>query len=111
MREEIVMQTQTAVAMPREKSTGTPSSAPMDGAINLKPLCDALKELETAAQRVADMQAAYGEVLHAIAEKTGLAAPVIRSFIGARIAESDKARDKKKARAGQLALVFDEIGI
>lgn len=100
------MQAQTAVTTIKPKTPVDKS----EGAINLKPLREQLKELETAAQRVADLQDAYGELLHAVAEKTGLAAPVIRSFIGARIAENENTAARKKERAGQLALVFDEIG-
>lgn len=89
-----------------------PPTAPAAGeAINLKPLKDALKELEIAAQKVIDLRTAYGDLVHAVAEKTGLAAPVIRSFIAARLAESEKTRDRKKDRAQQLAMVFDEIAL
>lgn len=80
------------------------------GAINLQPLREALSELETAAQRLEDFRGAYRDVVHAVAEKTGLAAPVIRSFIAARMVESEKTRKRKIERAQQLALVFDEIG-
>lgn len=102
------MQPQHAVNlknMKPEKGTATEAS----GAINLAPLRESLKELERAAQIVKDHQAAYGDLLHTVAEKTGLAASVIRSFLAARIADTDKARDRKKERAAQLALVFDEV--
>jgi hypothetical protein len=98
------MQTQSSVHAVKAK----PPVAAGD-AINLKPLRDALSELETAAQRLADYRNAYVDVVRAVAEKTGLAAPVIRSFIAARMAESEKARSRKIERAQQLAMVFDEI--
>lgn len=100
------MQTQSAVRTLPDKSP-----APSSGAINLAPLRDSLKELEVAATRAADLQAAYRDLLHAIAEKTGLAAPVIRSYVAARLSESDKARDRKKERAQQLSLLFDEVAL
>lgn len=83
--------------------------APTGAAINLQPLRDSLHELEIAATKVADMQAAFSDLLKVVAKKTGLAAPVIRSFIAARIAESEKAAERKKQRASQLSLLFDEI--
>ena len=83
--------------------------APIGAAINLQPLRDSLHELEIAATKVAEMQGAFSDLLRAVATKTGLAAPVIRSFIAARITESEKAAERKKHRASQLSLLFDEI--
>lgn len=83
--------------------------APTDAAINLQPLRDSLHELEIVATKVADMQGAFSDLLQVVAKKTGLAVPVIRSFIAARIAESEKAAERKKQRATQLSLLFDEI--
>lgn len=100
------MQTVTAVQSVKEKAK---SPAPASDAINLKPLRDALSELDIAAQRVADYSGAYRDLLHTLAEKTGLSAAVIRSFMAARLAESDKTKQRKVERAQQLALVFDEI--
>ncbi len=80
------------------------------GAIQLAPLRDALRELETAARRVKDLQEAYTDALAGVARKTNVGAATIRSFIAARIAEDDKARSRKKHRAEQLALLFEEIG-
>ncbi len=99
------MQPSISTIAPSKKS----ADAETNGTINLKPLRDALSELETAAQRLADYRAAYADVVHSVAEKTGLAAPVIRQFIAARMVESDKARARKIERAQQLAMVFDEI--
>lgn len=83
--------------------------APTGAVINLQPLRDSLHELEIAATKVSDMQVAFSDLLRAVATKTGLAAPVIRSFIAARITESEKAAERKKQRATQLSLLFDEI--
>lgn len=99
---------QTVTAMQPVKSKAQ-SPAPAGDAINLKPLRDALGELDIAAQRVADYSGAYRDLLHALAEKTGLSAAVIRSFMSARLTETDKAKQRKIERAQQLALVFDEI--
>ncbi len=79
------------------------------GVISLAPLRDSLKELERAAPIVKDHQAACGDLLHIMAEKTGLAAPVIRSFIAARLVESDQASSRRIDRAQQLAMVFEEV--
>jgi hypothetical protein len=99
------MQNNVSTLATTSKKTATDAG----GAINIKPLRDALSELETAAQRLQDYRAAYTDVVRAVAEKTGLAAPVIRQFIAARMAESDKTRARKIERAQQLAMVFDEI--
>lgn len=89
-----------------KKSVATAQSG---DSINLKPLRDALKEMDVAAQRVADYTQAYRDLLQALAEKSGLSAAVIRSFMAARMATTDKAKRRKVERAQQLALVFDEI--
>lgn len=100
------MQAQTTVTPIKPTSRAEQA----EGAINLKPLRESLTELERAAQIVKDHQQAYSDLLHTLAVKTGLAASVIRSFVGARIAENAKTSERKKQRAGQLALVFKEIG-
>lgn len=100
------MQAQSAVRALPDKS-----ALPSGGSLNLSPLRDSLKELELAATRVADLQAAYRDLLHTISEKSGLAAPVIRSYVATRLTESDKARDRKKERAQQLSLLFDEVAL
>lgn len=91
------------------KSIPQAKTAPIGAAIDLQPLRDSLRELEIAATKVADMQGAFSDLLRTVATKTGIAAPVIRSFIGARLTEEEKARDRKKQRASQLSLLFDEI--
>jgi len=103
------MQTQHAVntkSTKPEKSTAT--EAP--GAIKLEPLREAIRELETAARRVKDLQEAYTDLLATVAQKSGIGGSVIRSFVAARIAEDDRARARKRSRAEQLALLFDEVG-
>lgn len=100
------MQPQSAIRALPDKSP-----LPSSGALNLAALRDSLQELTLAATSVADMQAAYRDLLHAISKKSGLAAPVIRSYVAARLTESDKARYRKKERAQQLSLLFDEVAL
>lgn len=98
---------QTSAAM----NTAPVAAAPAVGdVINLTPLRDGLRELEIAARKARDVGEAYSDLLKDIAQKTKVAAPVIRSYIAARIAEDDKARSRKRRRAEQLSLLFDEIG-
>lgn len=66
------MQTVVAAIPPMKAAPAT--EAP--GALNLKPLRDALRELETAARRAKDLQAAYGDLLTDVASKSGVAASV-----------------------------------
>lgn len=90
----------------------TTATAPASGAVlRIDTLRNMTKELENAYELQRASRAAYNEKVKAAAEKSGLAQPVIRSYICARMVEKSEAGEKKAEHARQLALVFEEAGL
>lgn len=81
------------------------------GAIKIKFLREALKELEQAHARAKVARDGYKEIIDAVAERSGLDASVVRAYVTARMLENMEQAEKKSAKAQQLALVFDEVGL
>lgn len=80
-------------------------------AVKLKPLRDSLHELERAYELKRAAQLAFNEKIKAVAEKSGVAASVIRTFIAARMADDSEKAGRRKEQADQLQMVFDDIGL
>jgi len=100
-----MLDAQTSTLSP---GTATPAfSAPV---LKLDALRGGLKELEEAYLVLTAAKAAWREKVKAIAEKSGLAPSVIRTYIAARCAEESAQADRKAEQAKQLALVFEEVG-
>jgi hypothetical protein len=86
--------------MPAEPETGD--------AVTLQPLRDSIKELTALHQRAANAREAYADLVDAVADKTRLKPAVVRAYINARLSETGM---RSVAKAKQLALVFEEVGI
>ena len=98
--------------------TATPATAPkVDAAlvggaiIKMDALRKMTKELENAYELQRASRSAYKEKVKACAEQSGLAEPVVRAYICARMVEKSEEGEKKAEHARQLALVFEEAGL
>lgn len=74
--------------------------------ITLDPLRDGLQNLLTLKARADDTKTALGEAIKAVAEKSGLMAKTIRTYVNARASDSAK---EARRDAEQMSLVFDEM--
>lgn len=102
--------------------TATPATAPApqtviiaaptgQAVIKMDVLRKMTKELENAYELQRASRSAYKEKVKACAEQSGLAEPVIRAYICARMVEQSEQGEKKAEHARQLALVFEEAGL
>lgn len=99
------------------ETTGATTTPKIDNAIvggaviKMDALRKMTKELENAYELQCASRSAYKEKVKACAEQSGLAQPVIRAYICARMVEQSEQGEKKAEHARQLALVFEEAGL
>lgn len=99
------------------ETTGATATPKIDNAIvggaviKMDALRKMTKELENAYELQRASRDAYKEKVKACAEQSGLAQPVIRAYICARMVEQSEQGEKKAEHARQLALVFEEAGL
>jgi hypothetical protein len=95
-------------ATARKLEPPAPAEAETGDAVTLQPLRDSIKELTALHQHAANAREAYADLVDAVADKTKLKPAVIRAFINARLSETGM---RSVAKAKQLAMVFEEVGI
>jgi hypothetical protein len=79
-----------------------------EAVIKLEALSVTVEELITLKKAAETAATAYADGIKATAEKAGLLAKVVRSFVDARAGDK---YDDKKTEVDQLALCFDEVGL
>ena len=80
-----------------------------EAVIKPQTLKDGLKNLAHLKAKAEEANQKLKDAVKAIAEKSGLEATVVRKFVNARHAGSEKF-DNEKRRIEQLGIVFEEIG-
>lgn len=78
--------------------------------INVRPIQDNLKELETSYLALKQRRESFDALLEAVSEKSGATKMTLRKFLVARMAEKDDQRRKIVEYVRQLNLLIDEVG-
>lgn len=90
----------------KRKAKGRKDEDKQEAVINLESLVTKIDELIKLHRAQEEAKTDFADAVKAVAEKAGLHAKNVRSFIIAKA--GDKFEDKK-AQVGQLSLIFEEV--
>lgn len=89
------------------RAKGRKSSDGTEDVIKVKPLKEAIAELETLKTKADAAKDRLNDAIKAVAERSGLLSKVVRKLVNARHGEGF---EDAKREVDQLAIVFDEVG-
>lgn len=101
---------QTEAGKGKNKGKGAEGRKDAEGqeaVIKLESLTKRIDHLITLKRKVETATADYSDAIKAVAEESGLNAPVVRSFIAARAGEKF---EERRRVVEQLSLCFTEVG-